>query len=451
LEIFVTQPLGLTRTACKAMRGPVARSAVDLGKLDVAAGLGPKSPLTYMPRLDEHHAPAQDTSGLSASTGYLTMTSGLTLPASLDRPGPGSPVTSQPTGAPPSPIRDRSGSSFTALTRSIHEMGLMRRRYGYYWARLIGAVLVLAAWVVGFVWIGDSWWQLANAGLFAVVMTQISFLGHDAAHRQIFRSGRWNDWVSLIIANLLVGISYGWWQREHNRHHANPNKVGADPDIALTAIALTPAQATKQRSRLMRWLVAHQGWYFFPILLLLGLSMHYEAIRRVISPAKIQRRWVEIGFITLRLAGFAVLVFLVLPPEKGFAFLAVQLAVFGLYLGSSFAPNHIGMPLVSPKLKLDFLRRQVLMSRNISGGAPISVFMGGLNYQIEHHLFPSMARPYLRKAQPLVAAYCAAQGIPYTRTTLWQSYRAVISYLNSVGLRAKDPFLCPMVAQRRAL
>ena len=120
-------------------------------------------------------------------------------------------------------------------------------------------------------------------------------------------------------------------------------------------------------------------------------------------------------------------------------------------MGSSFAPNHIGMPLVSPKLKLDFLRRQVLMSRNISGGPPISMFMGGLNYQIEHHLFPSMARPQLRKAQPLVAAYCAAQGVPYTRTTLWQSYRIVIGYLNTVGLRGKDPFLCPLIAQRRAL
>jgi len=151
---------------------------------------GPKPPLTYMPWLDEHQAPAQDTSGLSASTGYLAMTSSLTLPASLAPPGPGSPVTSQPTGAPPSPSRDRAGSSFTALTRSIQEMGLMRRRYGYYWAKLIGVVLVLAAWVVGFIWIGDSWWQLANAGIFAVVMTQISFLGHDAAHRQIFRSGR---------------------------------------------------------------------------------------------------------------------------------------------------------------------------------------------------------------------------------------------------------------------
>src|SRR4029450_318642 len=185
------------------------------------------------------------------------------------------------------------------------------------------------------------------------------------------------------------------------------------------------------------------GWYFFPILVLEGASLHKDGISRIISRDKIQRRWVEISFTTLRLAGFAALVFLVLPPGKAVAFLALQLAVFGLYMGSSFAPNHIGMPLVSAKLKLDFLRRQVLMSRNISGGPLMSTFMGGLNYQIEHHLFPSMARPYLRKAQPLVAAYCAAQGVPYTRTTLWQSYRIVIGYLNTVGLRGKDACSAP--------
>ena len=79
-------------------------------------------------------------------------------------------------------------------------------------------------------------------------MTQVAFLGHDAAHRQMFKSGRWNDWVSLIVANLFVGLSYGWWQSKHTRHHANPNKVGYDPDIALPAIAFTPERATRHRS-----------------------------------------------------------------------------------------------------------------------------------------------------------------------------------------------------------
>jgi fatty acid desaturase len=374
------------------------------------------------------------------------MTSTLTAPATpLD-------AESDIAATPRSPrVPGKAVSSFTALTRKIHDLGLMRRRYGYYWTKLIGALLILAAWVVEFILIGDSWWQLANAGVLAVLMTQTAFLGHDAAHRQIFKSGRWNDWVSLIIANLLVGISYGWWQSKHNRHHANPNKEGADPDIALTAIAMTPAMATRHRNRLMRWWVAHQGWYFFPILLLEGLALHTDGIRRVISRDKIQRRWLELTFLTIRLGGLLALIFLVLPPEKGVAFLAAQLAVFGLYMGATFAPNHVGMPLVSPKLKLDFLRRQVLMSRNISGGPPVSVFMGGLNYQIEHHLFPSMARPHLRKAQPLVVAYCTEQGVPYTQTSLWQAYRTVIHYLNTVGLKGKDPFLCPLVAQRRAL
>jgi fatty acid desaturase len=336
------------------------------------------------------------------------------------------------------------------LTRQVHELGLMRRRYGYYWAKLVGAVFALTAWAFAFVWIGDSWWQLASAGVFGILMTQIAFLGHDAAHRQIFKSGRWNDWVSLIVANLLVGLSYGWWQSKHTRHHARPNTEGADPDIALSAIAMTPAMATRHRNPVLRWLVARQGWYFFPLLLLEGLSLHTDGVKRVLSRDKIGRRWVEATFLAVRLGGLVALVFLVLPPGKAIAFLAVQLAVFGFYMGFSFAPNHIGMPLVSPRLKLDFLRRQVLMSRNITGGPLMSVFMGGLNYQIEHHLFPSMARPHLRKIQPLVAAHCAAEGVPYTQTNLWSAYRSVVGYLNTVGLEGRDPFLCPLVAQRRA-
>jgi fatty acid desaturase len=404
--------------------------------LHVAVGLGPESP--YTRRVSRSNsAVAQIFSGKSATNGTPAMTSTLTPPASA--PGPDSATNA------------RAVSSFTALTRRVHELNLMRRRYGYYWTKLVGALVILAAWVFAFIWIGDSWWQMINAAVLAIIMAQLGFLGHDAAHRQIFKSGRWNDWTSLVIANLLVGISYGWWRNKHNRHHANPNKIGSDPDVALGVIAMTPEQATRPRSRLMKWLVSHQGWYFFPILMLEGLSLRLEGFRRVVKRGPVERRWAEFSLLMVRLAVLVALVFLVLSPAKAAAFLTVELAVFGFYLGSAFAPNHVGMPLVSPRLKLDFLRRQVLMSRNISGGRFMSMLMGGLNHQIEHHLFPSMARPYLRKVQPLVAAYCAAEGVPYTQMTLWQSYGVIIRYLNSVGLRGRDPFLCPLVAQRRAL
>ncbi len=139
----------------------------------------------------------------------------------------------------------------------------------------------------------------------------------------------------------------------------------------------------------------------------------------------------------------------VLPIGKAAAFAAVQLGVFGLLLGASFAPNHKGMPIVPADTRIDFLQRQVLMSRNVHGGPVTDVAMGGLNYQIEHHLFPNMPRPNLRRAQPLVREFCHRKQVTYTETSLISSYGIVIRYLNSVGRPDRDPFSCPMVRQYR--
>ena len=217
-----------------------------------------------------------------------------------------------------------------------------------------------------FIWIGDSWWQMFTAVWFAFLFTQTAFLGHDAAHRQIFRSGKWNDWISLILGGF-VGMSYGWWQHKHTRHHANPNQIGVDPDIDLPVVAFTPEQATRDRPPFMRWVMAHQGAFFFPILLLEGLSLHASSVHRVFMREHLAHRPAEIAFLAVRIIGFLALVFLVLSPDKAAVFLAIQLGLFGVYMGMSFAPNHKGMPLVPKGLKLDFLRRQVLMSRNIRG------------------------------------------------------------------------------------
>jgi fatty acid desaturase len=104
------------------------------------------------------------------------------------------------------------------------------------------------------------------------------------------------------------------------------------------------------------------------------------------------------------------------------------------------------MPILARGSKVDFLRRQVLTSRNIKGGHVMNHFMGGLNYQIEHHLFPSMARPHLKRAGEIVREYCESRGILYTQTTLTEAYGAVVRYLNVVG-RGVDPFDCPAAAR----
>ena len=369
----------------------------------------------------------------------------------IDRPSPStpSPSVTRADGTPRGSVRERQVSDFTALTKIVQQAGLMRRAYGYYWSKLIGLTLLGVGLAVAFVVIGDTWWQMVTAVVLALLMTQIAFLGHDAAHRQIFVSGKWNEWVSLIVINLYAGMGHGWWNGKHNKHHAAPNKLGVDPDIAPGVLAFTAEAVEARKTPFTRWLATKQGYFFFPLLLLEGLNLHIQGVKRVVSPGQVKRRWVELTFIMVRLISFVAFVFIVLPPGKAAAFIGVQLAVFGLYMGLSFAPNHIGMPIVPSTVKVDFLSRQVLMSRNVTGARWVDTFMGGLNFQVEHHLFPSMARPNLRKVAPLVREYCDQLGVKYTETSIGQSYRAVATYINRVGRGGLDVWACPLASQTR--
>jgi fatty acid desaturase len=107
------------------------------------------------------------------------------------------------------------------------------------------------------------------------------------------------------------------------------------------------------------------------------------------------------------------------------------------------------MAIIPKDMSIDFLRRQTLTSRNISGGPLVWTGMGGLNFQIEHHLFPSMPSVNLRRARPIVREFCARRGVQYTETTLIGSYRIVLRYLKRVGLKHADPFDCPIASQLR--
>jgi fatty acid desaturase len=347
-------------------------------------------------------------------------------------------------------VRPASGSSYRALSRQVHEAGLMARRPGFYWTTFVVLVLALAGLATAMVLVGDSWWQLALAAGLGLVLAQLGFLGHDAAHHQVFTSPAHNDRAARILAGAFTGLSHAWWTGKHDRHHASPNREGHDPDIAPGVLAFTPSVAERRTTGAAGWFQRHQGWLFFPLLTLEGVNLHVESLRELTRRDTLRRRWADLTLVLVRLVGYVAAVFVLLPPLKALGFVAVQLAVLGLCLGGAFAPNHKGMPILPRTTTIDFLQRQVLMSRNVRGGPLVDVAMGGLNYQVEHHLFPRMPRPNLRRAQPLVRAHCREHGIPYTELGLWASYAVVVDYLNHVGLRARGPFECPLAADLRS-
>ena len=330
----------------------------------------------------------------------------------------------------PAPAMPR-GSDYAALSRQVREAGLLDRRPRYYaWKIALTAAALVLGWAV-FAAIGNSWWQLADAAFLAAVFAQFGFLGHDAGHSQVFRTRRANAVLGLACGNLGAGVSYDWWTGKHNRHHAHPNTEGADPDIAIGALAFSPASAQAARG-IQRLIFRYQGYLVIPMLFLEALSLHASSIRRMTGPGCRHRAW-EAALLGTHFTACLGAVFLVLPPVKALTFIAVQQGLLGFYLGCSFAPNHKGMPILAASDKTDFLRRQVLTARNVRGGWLTDFALGGLNYQIEHHLFPSMPRPSLRRAQAIVAAFCADRNVAYTQTSLLASYAQALGHLAAVG------------------
>jgi fatty acid desaturase len=326
------------------------------------------------------------------------------------------------------------GSDYAQLSRRVRQAGLMERRPWRYGGRIAATGALLAGAWVAFFLVGDSWWEIAVAVVLAIMFTQIGFLGHDAGHRQISGSARTSYLLGILLGNLGIGMSYGWWVGKHNRHHAHPNTEDADPDIMLSVLAFTAGQAGAGRG-LFRILFRWQAYLFFPLLLGEAIGLRASSIRSLAGKAG-RRQLAEIVLLAVHLAGYLTVVFLVLSPVKAVVFVVVQQGLFGLYLGASFAPNHKGMPILTADDNSDFLRRQVLTSRNVRGGWLTDLALGGLNYQIEHHLFPSMPSANLRRAQPMIREYCLEQGLPYCQTSLAGSYFQALRYLNTVGSQA---------------
>ena len=323
------------------------------------------------------------------------------------------------------------GSAYAQLSGEIKRAGLLDRRPGFYVMHSAVLAAACAAGIATVVLLGDSWWQMAVAAFFAVMSTQLGFLGHDAGHRQVLSSNRANHRLGVLLANLGVGFSYGWWIDKHNRHHAHPNDEDRDPDIGAGALVFTRGQVLRSgpAARIYyRW----QAWFFFPLLLLESLNLRVASVRYLLA-RRGRAGAGEAALMSVHVAGYVTLLLVAMSPLQAATFIVIHQGLFGLYLGCSFAPNHKGMPALNPAQNADYLLRQVLTSRNVPGHWLTDFVLGGLNYQIEHHLFPSMPRCNLRAAQRIVRAFCAARGVSYAETGLIASYAQALRHLDRVG------------------
>jgi fatty acid desaturase len=326
-------------------------------------------------------------------------------------------------------------SDYAVLKRRVQAAGLLERESRFYIRSIVGKMTLLAASLTVFVILrSHPWVALPNAVVLAIIFGQLGFQLHDAGHRQMFQSQHANVVVGLLTADLLLGMSYGWWVDKHNRHHANPNHVDMDPDIGPGVISYSEEQALASRG-VRRFIAKHQAGLFFPLLLGLAWAMHWKSLVFLRHRSHYQR--LEVALIALHAVLFVGFLVLVLGPSWAVIVVVVQQCCGGFYLASVFAANHKGMPQVSGRV--DHLRRQVLTSRNVRSNPLTDVWYGALNYQIEHHLFPTMSRNRVAAAHGIVRQFCEERGIAYTETSVLQSYREILSFLHEVGAPVRQP------------
>jgi fatty acid desaturase len=329
-------------------------------------------------------------------------------------------------------IRPAAGEEFRDLHTLVRQSGLLAKQPAYYGRKMfLNFVLLVSAFLL-IARFHNPWVELCNAAFLAFVFAQLGFIVHDAGHQEIFSGPPGNEAIGLIHSNLLLGFSYSWWLHKHNLHHCSPNHVTADPDVDIPLFAFTKEQAAGKHG-LARLTVKYQHFCFFPLSLLEAFVLKFDSVRFLMRN-RVAHPVIEVSFLILHACWFFGLLCFLLGWPHAILFVLAQQAFLGLYLTLVFAPNHQGMPLLRGAKAVNFLREQVLTSRNIKNHPGIDYCTGGLTCQIEHHLFPTVPANNLRQVQKIVKSYCVSHGVPYHETSLFQSFREVYQDLRENSL-----------------
>lgn len=366
---------------------------------------------------------------LTAPTGAGVAASHAALPAGLlAAPSDTAPVSpSRPPG------HDGSDAAYARLRRAIVDAGLMERRYGYYLVRTLTAAALFAASLTFAFNLPPGWgWTVLAALALGFTTTQLGIVGHDAGHLAVFRRARPNYLLGQFCLSFVLGVSFWFWRDRHNRHHVLTNDEEEDPDLELGGLfTLNEAEAASQRGP-RRWLTRYQAFLFVPVVtLLLDWAFRSEGWRHAVGTLRGRRRVCEIALLLLSHTVWIAPVFVL-----GWRWVAIYLGaqwVVNLYLGLVFAPNHKGMPTWAQGTKLTFLERQVLSSCNVRPGRLTDYLYCGLNYQIEHHLFPTMPRANFQRAREIVRRFCHEHGLPHAELSVLGAYRQALGELHRCG------------------
>eukprot|EP01084_Bolivina_argentea_P263473 445952_1 len=354
---------------------------------------------------------------------------------------------------------DQLTKEFKILYHELWDKGWFETSYWYYTSKFT----VLFSMMCGVFTLFHlcnlySFWPLGVLAsiLLGMFWQQLAFIGHDIGHNALTHNVFIDSCIGLIGGNFLEGISIGWWKYTHNVHHVRTNDGEWDPDIQhMPVIAISKqylADIWSQFHRMkmpptskLSWALSklaikyqHYHW-FFTILasrafvqissLIFVFWLQPRAKNGRNTPFKGYRRaecvlllahFVYVASIFYFLTDHPILYYLVSYLTSGI--LHIQIII-----------NHFPCPIFDDIDENNFVVHQLRSSMAIKSTKYTHWFYGGLQFQVEHHLFPMMPRPNLRKVKPYILALCKKYDLPYLENSFWGAIHDIGNILKGVA------------------
>ncbi|KAH7298974.1 hypothetical protein KP509_25G067500 [Ceratopteris richardii] len=340
-------------------------------------------------------------------------------------------------------------SDYRSTLADLKKAGIFRKDLSIYLLLFALISLGICGSVAG-VLLSDKWWvHIVSGLLLGCVWTQCGWIGHDAGHSPLIGKPFIDSCIGLLVGNCISGISISWWKRNHNAHHISCNSLEYDPDLQyIPLFAVSSKLFSSLHSyfyerkmtfdRIARILVSYQHWTFYPVMAVARINLFAQTFILLLSNKKIQNRGMEITCILFFWAWFIALLSFLPNNLERLTFILASFAVTGIQ-HVQFCLNHFSSPVYNERpAGTAFVQAQVNGTLNLSTPSWMDWFHGGLQFQVEHHLFPRLPRHNLRKISGLVKSLCAKHGLPYTSVSFWEANVMIIHTLRSAALQARD-------------
>lgn len=323
---------------------------------------------------------------------------------------------------------------YSELRKEVEQRGLLSQTQLYYAANFTVNLFLLASfyWFVLYL---NSWYAILLLAVpIAAVHMQFAYMGHDAGHNAVSKKIYINDCIGYFCHSFLLGGSFAYWKYKHNEHHSNPNHEELDPDLKRDPFAFSENKARRKKG-LSKVLTRYQAFIVPFTLSIVLLLMRIDSLKYMWKHRK--DTVVDLVLMILHSIAFIAAPILVLGMAKTLILYFIVCMLIGFYFGFAFMPNHVGMRIFTDDDKLSYLEQQVLSSRNLKSGIFWDIVLGGLNYQIEHHLFPQISRKNLPGIKVIVKGYCAKKSISYMDNSVAKAWKDIFVYLNEIGKQSK--------------